>query len=292
MKHFKLSPLLLMFVLTASFSFISTVTQDEKSLQIKKVSPVNRKNFTFTVNNVSFEMIFVEGGTFVMGCTPEQSDCFNSEKPAHNVSLSDFYMGKYPITQKLWYIVMGSSIQQQRSLAERNTLCGEGDDYPMYFVNYEECEAFCNKLNTLLSNLLPEGYKFGLPAEAQWEYAARGGKKSNGYKYSGGNSINNFAWNYDNSNKTTYPVGKKMPNELTIYDMSGNVWEWCSDWYDVNYYGSSPSIDPKGPNSGTLRVIRGGAWNEAATRCRVSNRGNSSNYRLNRIGFRICLAPL
>ena len=289
MKYYRFVLLLVTLVLTASFGSVSTMMQDDKSPQVKKVLPVNRKNFTFTVNDVRFEMVFVEGGTFAMGCTPEQSDCFNSEKPAHNVTLSDFYMGKYPVTQKFWSAVMGNGIQQQRSLAERNALCGEGDDYPMYFVNYEECVEFCNKLNKLLSNQLPEGYKFGLPTEAQWEYAARGGKKSNSYKYSGGNSINNFAWNSDNSGKTTHPVGKKMPNELTIYDMSGNVWEWCSDWYDVNYYAVSPSIDPKGPDSGTLRVIRGGAWNEAAARCRVSNRGSSSNYRLNRIGFRVCL---
>jgi len=299
MNYFRLMLLLGAFTLTAGFGYVSnttksvvsTIMQDEKLPQVKKVLPLNRKNFTFSVNNISFEMIFVEGGEFVMGCTQEQSDCFNNEKPAHKVSLSDFYMAKYPITQKLWYVVMGSSIQQQRSLSERNTLCGEGDDYPMYFINYEECEAFCTKLNKLLSDKLPEGYKFKLPTEAQWEHAARGGRRSNGYRYSGGNGLNNFAWNYDNSNKTTHSVGKKMPNELGIYDMSGNVWEWCSDWYDVNYYGISPLIDPKGPDSGTLRVMRGGAWNEPAARCRVSNRGSSASYRLNRIGFRICLAP-
>ena len=289
MKYTKLPFLFLIFILNICFSYAPT-TQDGKQQQVKKVLPALRKNFIFTVNGVNIEMIFVEGGSFLMGCTSEQSDCYNSEKPTHNVSLSDFYMGKYIVTQKLWYAVMGTTIQQQRDLSDRNSLCGEGDDFPMYYVNYTECEEFCTKLTQLLSNQLPENYTFKLPTEAQWEYAARGGKRSNGYKFSGGNNVSNLAWNVDNSGKATHLVGKKMPNELGIYDMSGNIWEWCRDWYDVNYYAVSSPIDPEGPVSGTARAMRGGAWNEAEARCRVSNRSSSACYRLNRVGFRICLS--
>jgi formylglycine-generating enzyme required for sulfatase activity len=289
-KNSKSTFLFIVLILTAYLSNVILYNmQDEKQQQVKKVLPANRKNFTFTVNGVSFEMIFVEGGTFLMGCTSEQSDCYNSEKPAHNVNLSDFYIGKHTVTQKLWQAVMGTNIQQQRDSSDRNSLCGEGDDYPMYYVNYTECEEFCVKLTKLLSKQLPENHIFKLPSEAQWEYAARGGKRSNSYKYSGGNNLNNLAWNVDNSGKTTHLVGKKMPNELGIYDMSGNVWEWSRDWYDINYYAVSPLIDPEGPSSGTMRAMRGGAWNEAAARCRTSNRSSSGCHRLNKVGFRICL---
>jgi formylglycine-generating enzyme required for sulfatase activity len=251
------------------------------------------KNITFTANGVSFEMIFVEGGTFIMGCTSEQSDCSNSEKPTHSVTLSDFYMGKFTVTQKLWQAVMGTNVQQQRDLAGTNwPLKGEGDDFPMYYINYNECEEFCSKLNRLLANQLPEGYKFRLPTEAQWEYAARGGKKSKDYKFSGSDYIDEVAWYDGNSGSKTHEVGGKDKNELDIYDMSGNVWEWCQDWYGETYYSSSPSSNPKGPSSGSYRVLRGGGWSSSAQGCRVTYRdGNAPSNRYSSYGFRLVLVP-
>jgi formylglycine-generating enzyme required for sulfatase activity len=255
--------------------------------------PSTGKNLTFTANGVSFEMIFVEGGTFVMGCTSEQSDCSADEKPTHSVTLSDYYMGKYQVTQKLWQAVMGTNVRQQRDLANTSwPLRGEGSDYPMYYISYNECEEFCSKLNKLLANQLPEGYKFRLPTEAQWEYAARGGKKSKGYKYSGGDYIGEVAWYDSNSGEKTHEVGMKDKNELGIYDMSGNVWEWCQDWFDANYYSNSPSTNPKGPGSGSGRVLRGGSWYLNAQYCRVSFRNClTPDYRDLNYGFRLSLVP-
>jgi formylglycine-generating enzyme required for sulfatase activity len=214
------------------------------------------KNIVFTVNGVEFEMIFVDGGTFIMGCTPEQKGCGKEEKPTHSVSLSDFYMGKYEVTQKLWHAVMGVNIRHLSNLLKKDVR-GEGDDYPMYYVRYSDCEEFCGKLNRLLSNELPDGYRFSIPTEAQWEYAARGGKNSRSNKYSGSNNIDEVSWYSKNSGNKTREVGLKRSNELDIYDMSGNVWEWCQDW--GGNYGKKPQTNPKGPNKGSYRVIRGGS---------------------------------
>jgi len=232
-----------------------------------------QENLSFTVNDVSFTMIFVEGGTFVMGCTPEQENCYTGERPTHKVVLSDFFLGEFEVTQKLWQAVMGVDIKQQwlahydgesifkvqitimedswwgpvptvyvRATPEDFSkdisllLPGVGDNYPMFLINYRDCELFCSRLNLLLADLLPEGYKFVIPTEAQWEYAARGGKMSKGFRFSGSDIVDEVAWYYTNSEKTTHEVGKKFKNELGIYDMSGNVWERCRDRYSESYY--------------------------------------------------------
>ena len=236
------------------------------------------KNLSFTANGVTFEMIFVEKGSFTMGCTPEQGDGNADEKPPHPVTLTeDYYMGKYEVTQKLWHAVTGNSINYQRSLASASSLNGEGDNFPMYYINYDECVAFCTALNGLLGGQLPAGYTFNLPTEAQWEYAARGGKKSVGYKYSGSHDVNTIAW-YGNGDESlsTHPVGTKLQNELGIYDMSGNVWERCRDWYSNTYYStiSSGAINPTGPPTGTTCVLRGGCWYNFEKGVRVSQRIN------------------
>ncbi len=234
---------------------------------------------TFTVNGVSFTMIAVEGGTFTMGCTSEQgSDCYDWEKPAHAVTLSDYYIGETEVTVGLWRAVMGSDPSYFK----------KGDNYPVECVSWDDCQTFVQKLNSLLSSQLG-GKRFALPTEAQWEYAARGGRKSNGYKYSGSNTIGNVAWYKDNSSSTTHPVATKSPNELGLYDMSGNVWEWCQDWYGS--YTSSSQSNPQGASSGSLRVDRGGSLLNFARSCRVSYRGSSTPaYRFNDMGFRlVCL---
>ena len=219
-------------------------------------------------------MVKVEGSTFTMGATPEQgNDAYEYERPAHQVTLSDYYIGRYEVTQKEWQAVMGD-----------NPSKFYGDNLPVDYVSCNDCQDFINKLNQLT------GLKFRLPTEAEWEFAARGGKQSKGYKYSGSDNIGVVAWYTGNSGGKTHQVGTKEPNELGIYDMSGNVWEWCGDWYGS--YSSSAQTNPTGPSSGSYRVLRGGSWYNNAGFCRVSfrNRSNPSNRPFN-YGFRVVLVP-
>lgn len=232
------------------------------------------ENKTFTVNGVSFEMVAVKGGTFTMGCTSEQGgDCDNDEKPTHNVTLNDYYIGKFEVTQELWKAVMG-----------KNPSNWKGDKLPVENVSWNAVQEFITKLNQ------KTGANFRLPTEAEWEYAARGGNKSNGYKYSGSNAIGNVAWYWDNADKKTHQVGTKSPNELGIYDMSGNVLEWCQDWY--GNYSSGNQTNPTGPSAGFYRVLRGGSWYYIARNCCVSYRYRSNpDGRGNDFGFRLVLVP-
>jgi formylglycine-generating enzyme required for sulfatase activity len=228
------------------------------------------------------EMVLVRGGTFWMGCSGEQgSDCGSNESPLHSVTLSDFHIGKYEVTQAQWRLLMGTTVRQQRDKAGSNGLLyGEGDNYPMYYVSWEEAQMFIERLNAAT------GKNYRLPTEAEWEYAARGGNKSKGTKYAGSNFIENVAWMSGNSGNSTHPVGTQLANELEIYDMSGNVWEWCYDWYGT--YPASAQSDPMGASSGSYRVFRGGSWYSDAGNCRVADRGgNSPGYRYGGLGFRL-----
>ncbi|HIT14883.1 MAG TPA: SUMF1/EgtB/PvdO family nonheme iron enzyme [Candidatus Avimuribaculum pullicola] len=225
-------------------------------------------------NLPEIEMVWVSGGTFTIGATSEQgSDADSDEKPAHSVTLSGYYIGKYEVTQKLWKAVMGS-----------NPSYFKGDDLPVECVSWNDVQEFLRKLNRMT------GKNYRLPTEAEWEYAARGGSNSSGNKYSGSNNIGSVAWYYDNSGSTTHPVGSKSPNELGIYDMSGNVLEWCQDRWASNYYSSSPQRNPQGPASGSYRVLRGGSWFGSAGHCRVSRRNSiSPDYWRHNLGFRLVL---
>ena len=211
-------------------------------------------NQVITVGNVSFTMVQVEGGTFMMGATSEQgSDANDNEKPAHQVTLSPYYIGETEVTQALWEAVMGS-----------NPSYSKGSNKPVEQVSWDDCQKFIQKLNQ------KTGRKFRLPTEAEWEFAARGGNKSQGYKYSGSNNLKDVAWFDDNSSKETHDVKTKQANELGIYDMSGNVWEWCQDWFGD--YSTSNQTNPTGPLSGSNRVNRGGSWINYARHCRVTDR--------------------
>ena len=243
------------------------------------------------------EMVLVKGGTFTMGATEEQgtSDPWDVEYPTHQVTLSDFYIGKYEVTQQLWEYVMkysgpcadGTTMSAYASdvwLGEMpSSTYGVGPDYPAYYVSWEDIvNIFIPRLNKITGKI------FRLPTEAEWEYAARGGNMSQGYKYSGSNTIDDVAWYYDNSSSTAHQVGTKAPNELGLYDMSGNVYEWCSDWYD--WYSSSAQSNPTGPSSGSGRVGRGGSWDDGAGYCRVSDRdGGTPSNRNYYLGFRLVM---
>ena len=211
------------------------------------------KDKVYTANGVSFTMIAVRGGTFTMGATSEQTGARSNESPTHSVTLSDYYIGETEVTQELWNAVMGSNPSNFGDM-----------QHPVEMVSWDDCQTFISRLNELT------GETFRLPTEAQWEYAARGGNKSKGYTYSGSNAIDDVAWYYGNQGggMMTHPVKTKAPNELGIYDMSGNVCEWCSDWYD--FYSSAAQTDPTGPARDSFRVIRGGSWVYGATDCRVA----------------------
>ena len=218
-------------------------------------------------NLPEIEMVYVKGGTFTMGATSEQGiDADDREKPAHKVTLDSYYIGKYEVTNELWKAVMGGTIVSRE---------GAKDNEPVVFVSWDDIQRFLRKLNAMT------GKNYRLPTEAEWEFAARGGNASRGYKYAGSNIRNEVMWYWDN----IHEVGTKSPNELGIYDMSGNVEEWCQDWYGD--YSSSSQLNPKGPNSGSERVARSGS---NCSNCRVSMRySRTPDSRYNDLGFRLAL---
>jgi len=255
------------------------------SQQQSKSNSFNK--YTETTNNLNIEIVAVQGGTFTMGCTSKQFDCWEDETPTHQVTLSDFYIGKYEVTQVQWKAIMGNNPSYFK----------RGDNYPVEQISWNDivgtsgatmviknityyANGFIYRLNQLT------GKQYRLPTEAEWEYAARGGLSSKGYKYSGSNTAGDVAWYFDNSNKRTNTVGGKSPNELGIYDMSGNVYEWCSDWWGD--YSSKALTDPTGPSTGSHRVSRGGSWYYSTLGVRVSYRnGWYPVYSYGNLGFRL-----
>jgi formylglycine-generating enzyme required for sulfatase activity len=247
------------------------------------------------VQAVPVNMVLVEGGTFQMGST----NGGNNEKPVHTVTVKSFYMGKYEVTQKEWTEVMGTTVGQQKAMSGYTDSRGVGDTYPMYYVNWYEAVEYCNRLS-LKEGLTPAyrgsgdaivcdfnatGYR--LPTEAEWEYAAKGGNKNFlSYEYSGGNSVDRVAWYSGNSGNSTHPVGTKQANDLGLYDMSGNVNEWCWDWYGSYHSGSQNN--PVGASSGAGRVLRGGGLGADAEYVRSAYRASlTPSRRYYYLGFRL-----
>ena len=278
--------------ITASLSGYKTKTR-ECTLELDKTTQINitlEKGTTNLANGSDLRnglnnMIFVKGGTFQMG----SNNGYSNEKPVHSVTVSDFYIGKYEVSQKEWKEIMGS-----------NPSYWKGDNLPVENVSWYDAVEFCNKKSNkegltrcytgsgknTKCNFNANGYR--LLTEAEWEYASRGGSRTAHYKYSGSNNIDDVAWYYDNSGNKTHQVGTKKPNELGIHDMSGNVWEWCWDWYDENYYSKSPTSNPKGASSSSFRVDRGGGCKYDAEYYRVAFRTHEDpNFSVFNLGFRL-----
>jgi len=242
----------------------------------KKVAISNRGNVSSTlpapIQDLLRDMIHVKGGTFRMG----SDDGYDNEKPVHTVTLDDFKIGKYPITQAQYQTVIGENPSHFK----------ENDKRPVEMVSWNDAQDFIQKLCEMT------GEKFRLPTEAEWEFAARGGTKSKDYKYAGSDDIDDVAWcGYGRSESQTHPVGEKAPNELKIYDMSGNVWEWCKDWYGENYYKNSPKNNPKGSASEqTYRILRGGSWMNYDW-CVANRNWVLPHYTNVNLGFRLAQTP-
>ena len=227
---------------------------------------------TFEANGVSFTMIHVEGGTFTMGATSEMTEPSSDEEPTHQVTLSSYYIGETEVTQALWKAVMGSNPSRLK-----------GDNLPVEKVSWNDCQTFIHKLNALT------GKRFRLPTEAEWEFAARGGNQSRHTQYSGSSRIDDVAWNRGNSGDKMHPVKTKQPNELGIYDMTGNVYEWCQDW--KGSYSSNAQTNPTGASSGSDRVLRGGGWGRSPRGCRSSNRSSETpEFSNDNLGLRLVLS--
>lgn len=242
---------------------------------------MEKGKLVFTIGDVTFEMLYIQGGTFTMG---DYEHGERDEYPEHQVTVGDFYLAPFEVTQQLWNAVMYTNIERQASSADAGELVGVGDKMPMYYVSYEEAQRFVKELSR------QTGMSFRLPTEAEWEYAAKGGKYQSKTRFAGSDVLDFAGWNAVNSGSQVHEVGTKMPNALGLYDMSGNVAEWCRDWYFNGYYGVSSSLNPQGPAKGIERVVRGGNFNMGKTDTRITNRNHRpANAHYATIGFRIAM---
>lgn len=246
-----------------------TVSKPRSTPQSNRIS-YDAKSNSIVFGSNRYKMVYVSGGSFNMGSTRQ-----DNEKPVHNVTVNGYYIGRTEVTQALWKVVMGN-----------NPSNFKGNNLPVENVSWNDCQKFIEKLNTMT------GRTFRLPTEAEWEFAARGGNNSYDYMYSGSDHAYDVAWYDDNSNDETHNVASLQANELGIYDMSGNVWEWCSDWYDENYYKNSDTTNPRGAYMGTHKVLRGGSWDPYAWLCTVSYRyASTPETRGYAFGLRLVYVP-
>ena len=255
---------------------VQVVSNPNKVMAYKTQYNFN-STFIEMAQGLNMKMVYVEGGEFNMGATSEQgSDYYDNEKPVRRVKINSFHIAECEISQEQWTKIMGTSIDYFTDIAY-----GVGPSYPMHYVSFDDAQAFCRELSRIT------GKTYALTTEAQWEYAARGGRKNEVTKYSGSANVDAVAWYSDNSNGSAHPVKRKIGNELGIYDMSGNVMEWCKDWYS-NSYDANDYNNPKGVSYGTYRVLRGGSWNYGKGECRVSSRNFIVPDARNRdVGFRV-----
>ena len=246
------------------------------------------KNEQAAIKDMISNMVKVEAGTFHMGAQKDSVGYYNYdstatklESPVHEVTVSEFYINKYEVTQNLWKAVMGNHNDKNDDFDQWEVEFGKGNNYPAYRISFEEVETFIGKLNEYT------GLNFTLPTEAQWEYAARGGKDTNYALYAGGDDVIEFAWIDENSDKCS-EIGMKNPNTLGLYDMSGNVWEMCSNWY-YDYSTVCDTITSGEAYTGH-KVFRGGSWNTNAQQARVTARYKQGiHYRDYNTGFRLVL---
>lgn len=271
--------------IVVAVAVVMAVAQAMVVLFVIKMNGTPKENYVEDAQcGLNMKMVYVEGGSYKFG----------RSEYSQEVSLDDFWIGECEVTQAQWSAIMGSSIRYQSEKSNMQTgearpLRGEGSNYPMYYVSYYEAKEFCRKLSQLT------GRKYDLPTEAQWEFAARGGNNNDEYAYSGSNSLAEVAWYDMNSKTSSHPVKSLRPNKLGIYDMSGNLREWCSDWYSEGVY--LDKKNPKGPEYGTIRVVRGGSWRWDGCECFVwwrdfDRRDKEQNpaYSTSYIGFRVvCL---
>ena len=242
-----------------------TISHGTKKPTRQQRKPTRTKEMV--IRDLCNNMVYVQGGTFLMGATLEQADFDDASTPSHSVTVSSFYIGKYEVTQEEWKAVMGNNPSKRVGLK-----------LPVESVSWNDCKRFIKKLNEAT------GRSFRLPTEAEWEYAARGGK--NEYLYSGSNNFGEIGWCKENGGKYTHIVGQKKANEFGIYDMSGNVGEWCEDWWKA--YSIHAQTNPKGPSTGNYRVTRGGSVNASVKECRVYERyGDEPDASYWNIGFRL-----
>lgn len=267
----------LLILLVSVFLILISGCQSTPGLKLGKVAD------GFTIEGLGLEMVEIEPGTFWMGSL-ESEEGRGSDEKRHQVTLTQgFWMGKYEVTQGEWESLMGN---------HRSNFKSSGKRAPVENVSWEDAKAFCQRLNEREKSAgrLREGYEYKLPTEAQWEYACRAGTET---RYSFGSeetALDQYGWYSSNSASTTHPVGQKQPNAFGLYDMHGNVWEWCEDWYDKDYPSASVT-DPVGPASGSGRIERGGSWYRSAEFCRSASRyGDPSSFRDSDLGFRLALS--
>lgn len=235
------------------------------------------------VQGIDYTFCWCPPGEFTMG-SPESETGRDPDEVPHRVRFTrGFFLLETPVTQRMWESVMGTSIFQLRPTPFTNSnFSGIGPDFPIYYESWDESVEFCRKLSGF------SGEKISLPTEAQWEYACRAGSDG---AYGGTGKLDSMGWYNDNSGSAPHEVKGNTPNAWGLYDMHGNIWEWCSDWHDVNYYANSPSEDPQGPSGGSRRVCRGGAWFDCARGCRSANRGGHEPDYREFVGFRPLLSP-